>query len=401
VPAYRFRALDGAGAIVRGSLEAASEPDLETRLRGMRLELVSCVRRPAATALPILRHGVSTAELIQFCIHMAQLDRAGVPLLDALADIAEATPSARLRGVLRQVRDDVHDGALLSAALARHPGMFDAVFTGIVAAGEETGDLGQSFARLETHLKWVRDVTVKVGRALRYPAMLLIALAAVIAVMMGYLVPRLVEFLVLQQVELPPVTRALIGASDFLADYGWLVGAGVAALAVAVYATTVVSQPFARLIDRWKLRLPVIGTARRKIALARFTHFFAIMFGSGIDVLRCLRTSERVVANRALQAALADVRHEVENGLPLSQALADSGAFPPLVVRMFRVGEESGRLDEALENVAYFYDREVDESVGRLVGVIEPAMTAVIGLMLLWIVLAVFGPLYDNLSQFG
>lgn len=401
MPAYRFRALDGAGAIVQGSLEAASEPDLESRLRAMRLELVSCGRRSRMAALPSLRRGVATGELIQLCIHMAQLDRAGVPLLDALSDIADATAPAHLREVLQQVRDDVHDGSLLSEAMARHPTVFDAVFVGIVRAGEQTGELGRSFHRLETHLKWVRDVTIKVRRALRYPMMLLMALAAVIAVMMGYLVPRLVEFLILQQVELPPVTQALIATSAFLARYWLPLGAVAAALAAAIYAITLASEPFARRLDRWRLRLPVVGSAWRKIALARFTHFFAIMFASGIDVLRCLRTSEQVVANRALQAALAEVRHAVENGRPLSRALADSGAFPPLVVRMFRVGEDSGHLDEALENVAYFYDREVEESVGRLVGFIEPAMTVVIGAMLLWIVLAVFGPLYDNLSQFG
>jgi type IV pilus assembly protein PilC len=223
----------------------------------------------------------------------------------------------------------------------------------------------------------------------------------VILLMMTFVVPQVTSFLLSNSGELPFATRALIATSEFFADYWWLI-LGLPALAVGIAAYLAkASDRFATWLDAAKLKLPVLGPVHQKLALARFAHFFGLTFQSGIDILTCLDTGSRVVGNRVLAAALSLARKDVQAGSTLSVALKATGQFPHLVVRMFKIGEESGNLNDALGNVSYFYDREVDDSVQRMIGMIEPALTIAIGAVVLWVVVAVIGPLYDSISTVG
>jgi type IV pilus assembly protein PilC len=207
-----------------------------------------------------------------------------------------------------------------------------------------------------------------------------------------------VDFLKQSQSELPFITVALIGTSNFFINYWYLVVSVpvVAFIGLKLMART--SEDFAFWLDAQLLRLPVIGPVVRKIALSRFAHFFAVMFQSGIEILKCLESSKGVVGNRALAESIGIVQQSVRAGNRFSAALLNSGEFPNLVVRMVKVGEDTGALTTTLEQVTEFYDREVNDSIDAMIGSIEPILTMTVGLILAWVVAAVFGPLYDNLG---
>jgi type IV pilus assembly protein PilC len=219
--------------------------------------------------------------------------------------------------------------------------------------------------------------------------------------MMTLVVPQVVSFLTGLGQELPVMTKALIATSDFVKGY-WYVLLGVPILAaIFVRVMRKSSAAFAYQYDFFLLRLPKVGEISRKICLARFAHFFATMFQSGVPILTCLDTARRVVGNLCLERSLGTVRTGVEDGEPLSIGLRNTGEFPNLVVRLVKIGEDSGNLGETLNNVTSFYDRDVDEAVDGLVGMIEPILTAFAGLMMAWIVIAVVGPIYDSISKLG
>lgn len=395
--AYTYVAINTAGDTVKGKMVAVNELDLEERLKGLGLDLIRY--RMVKSARVSFFGRIKARDLIILCIHLEQLERAGVPLLDAIADLRDTTESPRLRDLLSDVYELVKSGNVLSKALAKYPKVFDNVFIGLVKAGEETGQLADSFMHLANHIKWNEELRRKVKKAIRYPIGLLFLMAGVMTVMMLFVVPQISEFLLSQGFDLPIHTRALIATSDAFVNYWYLIfGTPVFLFMVGAVAYRT-SDSFAYAIDKMMLRFPLIGQIIIKANLARFTHFFTVTFVSGIDILDCLETAKDVVGNRVLKEAINDVRQNVADGNSLTLALTATGRFPNLVLRMFKVGEESGNMEQALKNVNYFYDREVNDSVESIVGVIQPALTLLMGLLLLWITAAVFGPLYDSFSK--
>lgn len=397
MPSYTYVAINTAGDTVKGKLMAVNELDLEERLKGLGLDLI---RYRMAKSTHVSFFGkIKARDLIILCIHLEQLERAGVPLLDAITDLRDTTDSPRLRDLLADVYEQVKSGNVLSKALGKYPKVFDTVFIGLVKAGEETGQLADSFMHLANHIKWNEELRRKVKKAIRYPIGLLFLMAGVMTVMMMFVVPQVSEFLVSQGFDLPIHTRALIATSEAFVGYWYLIfgiPVFVFMLGAVAYRT---SESFAYAIDKMMLKFPLIGQIIVKANLARFTHFFTVTFVSGIDILVCLETAKDVVGNRVLKEAINDVRQNVADGNSLTLALTATGRFPNLVLRMFKVGEESGNMEQALKNVNYFYDREVNDSVESIVSVIQPALTLLMGLLLLWITAAVFGPLYDSFSK--
>lgn len=399
MPQYNYRALNPAGRNIRGQIAAANDLDLYQRLRDIGLELVDF--RIARQRKAMLGSRVKNRDLVHLCLHLEQLSAAGVPLLDGLHDVRDSTPQGRLRDLLSEVAQDVAQGLPLSAAFGKHPRVFGAVFQSLIAAGEESGSLTESFQELVKHLRWTEAVGAKVRKAVRYPAFMLVVMLGVFMFMMTMVVPEVVGFLKSTGQELPALTLGLVATSGFVTQFWYaillvpLLGVGGAAMLRQT------SEPFAYKLDRLLLRLPTLGPLARKIALSRFAHFFAVMFRSGVPILTCLETAQKVVGNRFLAEQTGVVRQAVQDGNPLSQGMRDSGEFPGLVVRMVRIGEDSGNLGETLENVTTFYDQEVNDSVDTLIAMIEPALTIVAGGMLLWVVLAVIGPIYDSFGKLG
>ncbi len=394
---YVYSALNDSGRKVRGEVMADNELDLEARLKDLGLDLVSYRIVKAQKASMFAK--IKLQDMIIFCIQMEQLERAGVPLLDALADSRDATDSLKLKNVLTGVYESVKNGVMFSQALQQYPNVFDPVFVGLIAAGEKTGNLGDSFVNLANHMKWTGDLRRKVKKAARYPMILLVVLSGVISILMLFVVPKLVDFIMAQGFVIPIHTKALIAFSGFFGEY-WYACLGTPVLIGMAMATAYrMSEAFAYRMDKIMLNAPIIGKVIRKINLARFTQFFSVMFRSGIDILESLKSARGVVGNRILQESIDLVYKSVTEGNRITDSLRMSNQFPNLVVRMFKVGEESGNMNDALENINFFYNREVDDAVEGLIAMIQPILTLVMGSLILWIIAAVFGPLYDSFSK--
>ena len=402
MPQYRYTAMNQTGRKVSGQFNANNEQDLYQRLKQINLELISAKEdKGRRRLLGFLGGGIKNRELIQMCMHLQQLSAAGVSLMEGLADVRDATDQRRLRDLLAEVFEDISAGQSLSQAFGRHPRVFGQVFQSLLGAGEESGNLTESFIQLVKHLKWVDDVNGKIKKATRYPLVMMTVMVGLFMFMMVAVVPQVVGFLGSAGQALPFITVALIATSNFVQDYWWaIVGVPVAAV-FTLKSLAATSEFFAYQADFYLLRVPLIGELVRKIALSRFAHFFATMFQSGVPILNCLETAQKVVGNRCLSSSLETVRTGVQDGNALSFGLRNTGEFPSLVVRMVKIGEESGNLGETLDNVTDFYDRDVNESVDALVGMIEPMLTMFSGLLMAWVVIAVIGPIYDSLNKMG
>lgn len=395
---YSYTAVNVQGRSIRGVVTADNELDLEGRLKQLGLELVGA--KPVKERRGYSRFNrVKLADIILMCLHLQQLARAGVPLHDALADVRDSTDSAKLKDVMTGVYESVKNGNMLSVALRGYPRIFNEVFVGLIAAGEKTGNLAESFEHLSEHLKWSSDIRRKIKKATRYPIVLLVVISIVITVLMVFVVPKLVDFIIAQGFDIPLHTKALIATSYAFSNYWYLILGTPIILFIALRLCYRLSEGFAYRVDAITLKIPLIGSTVRKIDMARFTHFFSVMFKSGIDILDALVAARNVVGNRVLRESIEFVRNNVMEGNTLTTSLRMSNQFPTLVVRMFKVGEDSGNMNETLENVNFFYNREVNDAVDSMVGAIQPALTVVMGIIIFWVISAVFGPLYESFSK--
>jgi type IV pilus assembly protein PilC len=397
MPSYTYSAINEKGRKLRGVVVADNELDLEARLKVLGLDVVDA--REVRVRKSSRRGRVKLKDMIILCMHLEQLDRAGVPLHDALADVRDSSESPKLRDVLTGVYESVKNGNILSKALSAYPKVFNEVFVGLVAAGEKTGNLSESFTHLAEHLKWTAEIRRKIKKATRYPVVLLVVITLVITTLMLFVVPKLVDFIISQGFSLPLHTRALIAVSYGFEHYWYLIIGLPVGLIMTILILYRTSDPFAYKIDTIILKVPLIGQVVRKIDMARFTHFFSVMFNSGIDVLDSLEAAKGVVNNRVLKDSVDLVKNNVTDGNSLTSSLRLSNQFPNLVIRMFKVGEDSGNMAEALENINFFYNREVNDAVETMVGAIQPILTVVMGVLIFWVIAAVFGPLYESFSK--
>ncbi len=399
---YKYRAVNENGRPIRGVISAVSEADLYAQLQSAGLELVDCKsldKKGGMSFGNISFKKVKLRDLIQFFIHMEQMQSAGVPLLDSLADIRDTAENTRLRDMMSEIYRDVSDGSSLSEAMAKHPKVFASLYLSLIKAGEDTGDLTTSYLNLVKYLKWVDSMQSKIRKATRYPMIVMAVVFLTVVVMMGYVVPQIVGFIRNLDQELPFYTTALIATSDFFKSYWWAVlGTPVIAF-IIIKALCKVSEDFAYRVDSMYLKSPILGNIIRKISIARYAQTFGSLFASGIDVVNALKSARQTVKNRVLVEALEMVERYVQAGSPMSEAFNYSGEFPSMVVRMLKIGEESGNLTPVLEQVSDFYTKDVDEAVEGLIAMIEPALTGLLGGMILWIAAGVFGPIYGSFEN--
>jgi type IV pilus assembly protein PilC len=398
---YAYRALNNAGKQVRGKLSANNETDLYQQLQEIGLMLVdSKVMKTSAVSTAMAR-GVNAREKIQFFVHLEQLQAAGVPLIDSLTDVRDSTDVPRLRDLTTTLLNDVSGGTPLSEAFQKHPKVFGDLYAALIAAGEESGNLSAAFQHLTRHVKWEDAIRTRIVKAVRYPAVVLVIITGMLLFMMGVVVPGIVEFLKSNNQQLPAITVALIATSDFVQNYWWVILLTPMVVVGTIFAIANSSDAARYTVACLMLRMPVVGPLISKLAISRFAHFFAVMFQSGVAILQCLETAQRVVTNRCLEEAMKTVRQQVQNGEPLSVAMRNSGQFPSLVCRMVKIGEDSGNLGGVMDNVTGFYDKDVDEAIDAMIGMIEPAMTIISGVIMGWIVAGVMGPIYDSLGNLG
>ncbi len=395
---FRYKAINERGRVLRGKVDAVNPADLETRLSRMGLDLVN-YKELKSKRKNITGRGIKPRDLITFCFYLEHLVRAGVPILEGLSDLRDTIDNKRLREVTAAIIESIDGGKNLSGAMEDFPFVFDNVFVSLIRAGEQSGRLEEVLQKLIESLKWSDEQAAHTKQLLVYPAIVALIVTAVLFFLMIYVVPQLISFLSTMGQELPLQTRALIWTSAFLVDYWYLILAAPLAAGIALWTATNSNPVFARRLDGWKLQVPIIGPILKKIIVTRVCNVFSIMYSSGITVLDCIRTCEDVADNKAVQQAIRDAGRMIADGGGISASFAATELFPPLVVRMLRVGENTGALEEALGNVNYFYTRDVRESVDRLQAMILPGITVVLGGLILWIMAAVLGPIYDLFTQ--
>ncbi len=396
--AFTYKAIDKQGRPARGSLDAANEVDLELRLRRMGLDLIT-YRVQEKSGARGARGRVSRLDLITFCVDLEQISRAGIPLIDGLRDLRDGMDNPRFREILTTVIEDMEGGKVLSQCLAAHPNVFNTVFVSLVRAGELAGTLPEVFESLGASLRWQDELTSMTKRLMIYPSLVLLVVSAVVLFLLVWLVPQVTQLIKTMRVEVPIQTRMLTFLSDQLRIW-WPLLIVLPIVVVVPMAIWIRRSEKARYLwDYAKLRMPITGPILQKIILARFASFFAMMYRSGITVLDALRNSEEIVGNRVIADGLRRATQQITAGDSLAEAFQNIGIFPPLVVRMLRLGEATGALDTTLMNINYFYGRDVRESVDKAMKFIEPALTMALGIILAFILWAVLAPVYDILGK--
>ena len=392
-----YKAVDERGKSSSGQIEAANVSDLESRLSRMGMDLVNFTEVRAKSAR-VSSSSVKRRDLIGFCFDLEQLIAAGVPLIDGLADLRDSVENPRLREVIGGMVETIEGGKTLSGAMEEFPQVFDNVFINLVRAGEFSGQVGEVLRRITENLKWQDEHAAHVKRLMMYPTMVGIVVMLVVFFLMTYLVPQLVSFIANMGQELPLHTKVLIAVSEFFTAWWYLLLPLPVVVVLLVSVALKANPAFAYAFDDMKLRVWVLGPILKKIILARFANYFALMYASGITVLECIRITEGLVGNKAIEEATRRAGRQIADGSSISAGFEYTGLFPPLVLRMLRVGENTGGLDTALLNISYFYDRDVKESMERLETMIGPAMTLILGGILGWVIISVLGPIYDMIT---
>jgi type IV pilus assembly protein PilC len=394
---FAYRAVDAEGKVSSGSLDATNTTDLEMRLKRLGLDLLtfdSVKRSTAARTRKVARN-----ELITFCFHLSQLLKAGVNIIEALTDLRDTVDNPGFRQVIASVVEDIEGGLKLSEAMNNHSYCFDSVFVALVRAGEESGQLTQVLDELSDNLKWQDEIASQTKKAMVYPTIVLVVILGVMFVLMTVLVPQLAATFKTMVPKLPRATEVLVMISAFFVRWWYLILGLPAIILPALWFFARNNEKAQQALDEISLKLPVLGELRQKIILARFSTYFAMLYRAGISVLDCIHICEKIVGNRVMEQGLQKVGRSISEGQGISQAFIATRLFPPLVLRMLRVGESTGGLDVALLNVSYFYNRQVKDGIERMQQLLGPATTIVLGGMIIAILYSIFLPIYDVIGK--
>lgn len=380
---------------------AENEEQLALTLREMDLYLVDA--KPEKT-LPLfyiyITRPVKRRELINFTVHLSASIGAGIPILQSFEDMEQQTANPRMRRAVQVIMEDLRGGSSLSDALSRHPHIFSDVYVSMVKAGEASGSLDKVLPRLVSFLEWQDSLASEIKRASIYPATILVAILILLSVLLGFVFPRILPVIQRLNTPLPFITRAVMTAADIV-RYGWYwILLGIASFFVLIRILKA-SRGGQMIVDAIKLRIPVIGGLVEKICLSRFAHYLGVLLRTGVDITQSLSITERVVGNAVISQAVSEAKEKVIQGGSLWRSLQETGAFPPLLIRMVFVGESTGRVDSTLERVTEYYDREIPAAVKRLFSILEPLIIVLLAGMVAAVALAVFIPLYDALGKVG
>lgn len=400
---FQYKGRTRQGEPIEGHLEAPTADAVATQLANSGVIPIDIREAPGRT-----RQGISLQRLLQerrpdlndlllLCRQMHALTRAGVPIIRAITGLTETARNAYMARVLRDVADSLEAGRDLAGSLARHPEVFPNLVVSMVQVGENTGRLDQAFAQIAQYLELEQQTRNRIKQAFRYPTVVMVAIAAAVVVINLFVIPAFSRIFSSFDAELPWATRALMAVSEFTVNY-WphlLVLTALAVMGLRAYVRT----ERGRL--RWhkaRLRLPVVGGIVLRATLGRFARAFAMAFRSGVPLIQALTVVARTVDNDYVADRILIMRNGIERGEGLAHTAATTGLFTPLVLQMLTVGEETGQVDDMMDEVADFYDREVDYDLRTLSDAIEPVLIVAIGAMVLILALGVFLPMWDLAS---
>lgn len=399
MPDYKFRTIDETGKVRSDTMVASNPMELEKRLNSMGFDLLSFDEQARASGSIFRRKTISRRELINFTFHIEQLLKSGVPLLDCLRDIRDSFDYSHFTDVLQTIIDDIEGGKTLSLALAEHKHIFDDVYVTLVRVGEETGQLAKVLKEIAETLRWQDELAAHSRKIMIYPSIVSVVVLSVVSFLMIYLMPQLLPFIKNMGTEIPTHTKVLIAVSSAFVNYWYLIFLMPVLIFGLIKAAALSNPKVQYYIDGIKLKLWLFGPLLLKIKLARFANYFAMMYGSGITVLDALKISEGIMNNVMLEASIKAARDRISEGMQISESFSTIGVFPSMIVRMIRVGEDTGAMDDALLNVSYFYNREVRESIDKIEPAMMPVLTIMLGGIMMWIMLSVLGPVYDAVAN--
>ena len=402
---YRWRAATATGVEAKGVLEAASESAVVAKLRAQGLAPLSVVAQSKTglnrdVTIPGFERGVATKDLAVFAQQFAGLIQAGLPLMRALALLAEQTPNRRLASALTAVQVDIESGSSFSTALAAHPSVFPPLMVSLVSVGETGGFLADSLEAISRSYQADVKLQQKIRSAMTYPIIVLVIAVVGVIAMITFVVPVFENMFASMGGELPLPTQVLVTLSHNMV---WILPLLIV-LAVAGwiwYQRVKHTDRFRGVVDPFRLRMPVFGSLVTKIAVARFARNLSMMLGAGVPLMQALDLVGRAANNKAIEDALRSVRESVRLGRSFSAPLARAAVFPPMVSQMVSVGEESGSLPDMLENIAAMYEAEVDAASEQLTSMIEPIMMTVLGLLIGGMVVALYMPMFTMYQQLG
>lgn len=393
---YRYRAVDASGKVTKGETDALNEFDLESQLKKNGLDLIRA--NPAKNKNHAV-HKLSRRDLIQFLFQLEMLLRAGVPIQAILSDLRETSETPKIKNLCANLYEKIDSGSTISEALAANPGIFPELVVNLVRAGEATGQLPFVLQEIVASLKWQDELASKTQQLLLYPAFVTVVVGSVVVFLMTYLVPQILGFVANMGGTIPLQTKLLLWVSDKFVRFWWIIVPMPFVLLLSALVLSKMSHRFKRMMHAAQLRIPYIGIIIKKIILARISDTLGLTYRTGIPVLDGLVYCRNISGNIIVQEALDRARTDIANGAPISRGFSAQKLFPPLVIRMIKVGEETGDLAGSLKNISYFYNRDINDSITRIQALIEPTLTIVLGLILGWIMMAVLGPIYDTISK--
>ncbi|AEV25680.1 type II secretory pathway, component PulF [Azospira oryzae PS] len=398
---FSYRGRSSGGGLVNGSLEAMSASAVADQLllQGITpLEIKPAPKQEDGAGLKfnltLFAEKVRHVDVLLFSRQIYTLLKAGVPIMRALAGLQESSSNGAMKRLLQEVRESLDSGRELSASLARHPTVFPPFYLSMVRVGEMTGRLEEIFLRLFYHLDFEQFMRNQVKSALRYPSFVVAAMAIAIVVVNIWVIPAFAQVFKGFNAELPFMTRLLINFSDFMvADWPYLL-AGLVGIIFAFRAW--VATPMGRYLwDRTKLRVPIAGKIVEKATLARFSRSFALAVRSGVPVVQAMSVVAQTVDNVFIADKIEKMREGVERGESVLRTAISARVFTPIVLQMVAVGEESGALDDMMEEVADMYQREVEYELKNLSQQIEPILIVALGILVLVLALGIFLPIWD------
>jgi MSHA biogenesis protein MshG len=400
---YAYKGRDSAGTLVEGVLDGESAGGVARLLQTRGVTPVAIAEtsptRPTSPSPGLIKERRSRKkpeleDLMFFCRQMSTLVKSGVPLIRGINGLAETTRNAMLSRVLKQVIHDLESGYALSQAFNQHPQVFSPLIIGILQVGENTGRVDEAFALLASYLQRERDTRTRMKAAMRYPTMVVIAIVLAMGVINLFVIPAFAKVFAGFKAELPLATKILLATSKFTVQF-WPLMALLMIAAVWLWLRILASERGRLWWDRRKLAIPVVGTVLTKATLARFARSFSMMMRSGVPILQSLMLVGGAVDNAHMARLFNSLRSSIERGETISRTAAGMGLFPPLVLQMLEVGEESGRMEEMLNEVADYYDGEVDTDLKNMGSAIEPILLLIVGAMVLVLALGVFLPIWD------
>jgi type IV pilus assembly protein PilC len=397
MPAFTYTARALNGDLRTATIDAPSRDEVIAQLRRQRLNVVKIDEASQAANKKKAAGKIKMRDIVIFTRQFSTMINAGLPLVQALDILAKQSENKALKDVTRAIVFDVESGHTVADALRKHPKAFSDLYVNMVAAGEAGGILDTILMRLATFMEKNDALVRKVKGAMIYPGVITGVAGAAIIILLVFVIPTFEKMFASVGMALPLPTRVVIGASQFLQNYWWAVIAALIALVFAVkkyYAT-----PDGKLaIDRSLLKMPVLGDVLRKSAVSRFTRTLGTLIGSGVSILDGLEITAKTAGNRVIQDAIMESRTSIAGGETISAPLQKSQVFPPMVISMIAVGEQTGGLDEMLSKIADFYDEEVDAAVSGLLALMEPVMIVFLGVVVGGMVVAMYLPIFDMIN---